>query len=659
MLQGKLRRSSLKAKLPIAFITILIIPSIIIGGTSYQKAKTNLNETILQTAKDNVKILNNVINKEIENKKVDATHFTKILTQGENNGTDQLQNVQNKLEQYKKLHPEIEAIYTGSSTGQFIQEPFIQMPEGYNPTERDWYKEAEKNKGEVIITAPYKSKATGNMVITIAKQKDDKSGVIGIDLNINNIVKTSKMINIGKKGYVAILDQNKHVIVHPTIKPGDKIEKSLEKEIYKKEKGEITYKLNGDDRNITFKTNKKTGWKIAGIMPSKEIIEAANPIFYKTLTVIGISLIIGGVLIYFITNSITNPLKKLVISAKKISEGDLTEKIKIHSKDEIGQLGKSFNEMAESLQNVISKINTSAGHVAASSEELTASVKQASEATEQITKAMEQISSGAETQTKEVEEGATLLEEVTEEIQHVADSASSISTASLHTKKKAKEGGKLVEQTVKQMQSIHESVSQSDKVINLLDKKSKQIGEILEVIQNIADQTNLLALNAAIEAARAGEHGRGFAIVADEVRKLAEQSGESSREIGKLIKEIQADIKETVKAMKVIGTEVQSGLDVANETKQSFTEILKSTNDIVAQINNMVETAKKMTRDAKEVNASINQIAATTEENAASMQNIAASSEEQLASMEEINSAAVHLAQMAEELQEIIGKFKV
>ncbi|MBL3888873.1 methyl-accepting chemotaxis protein [Bacillus cereus] len=658
MFQGKLRSSSLKTKLLVSFVIILILPSIVIAWTSYQQAKTNFNETILNSAKDNIKILDNVINKELDSKKVDATYFTKLFTQSSYQA-DQIQNIQNKLEEYNKLHPEMEAIYTGSSNGQFIQSPAIQMPDGYNPTERDWYKEAVKKSGEVIVTAPYKSKTTGNIVITLAKQNEDKSGVLGIDLIINNIVTTSKMVNIGKEGYVAIFDQDKNVVAHPKMKPGEKLEEKLSKELYKQEAGDFYYSLDGEDRNITFKTNKKTGWKIAGIMPSKEIIEAANPIFYKTITVIGISLVIGGILIYFIIASIISPLKQLVISSKKISEGDLTESITVHSKDEIGQLGESFNEMAASLQSVISNINTSASHVAASSEELTASMKQTSEATEQITQAIEQVSSGAEIQTKEVEEGATLLEEVTEGIQRVADSSSLVSTASMYTKKKAENGGKLVEQTVNQMQLIHESVSQSDKIIGLLDDKSKQIGAILEVIQHIAEQTNLLALNAAIEAARAGEQGRGFAIVADEVRKLAEQSGQSSTEIGKLVKEIQFDIKETVSSMNQVGVEVQSGLVVANETKQSFAEILKSTDDTVVQIDNMVDVAKQMTVDAKQVSASINEIAATIEENAASVQNIAGSSEEQLASVDEINAAAVHLSQMAEELQEMISKFKV
>ncbi|MGT4649847.1 methyl-accepting chemotaxis protein [Bacillus cereus] len=657
-IKESLEQMKLKTKLSMAFIAILIIPSLIVGITSYDESKTDLNDTILQSAKDNVSILNKIVDDELENKHVDVTHFAKILTQGDYNA-DQLQNVQSKFDQYIQLHPEIETIYTTSSNNQFIHAPVGKVPEGFNPLESTWYKDAVKANGEIIVSSPYKSKATGNMVVAIAKQNADKSGVIGVDLNIDDIVKTSKMIKIGKQGFVSIVSQDKTIVVHPTLKPGEKLEKSLADELYKKEDGVITYSLNGEDRNISFKTNKKTGWKIAGVMPIKEIEEATNPIFYKTLTIIGASLLLGGIVIFFILKSIINPLRQLVISAQRISQGDLTEKIVIRSKDELGQLGGSFNTMAESLRNIISQINTSAGHVAASSEELTASVEQASVATEQITREMEEISNSAEVQNNEVESGAELIGDVTRNIQYVAENAAEVSASSIYTKQKANEGEQLVEQTVTQMQSIHHSVSQSDHVIKLLDKKSQQIGSILEAIQTIAEQTNLLALNAAIEAARAGEQGRGFAIVADEVRKLAEQSSESSMEIGSLINEIQADVHETVKAMNEVGVEVQSGIKVANDTKQSFYEISKSANDIVSKVNGMVELSNKMTTDAMKVDTSIDQIAMAVKENSSSMQTIAGSSEEQHASMEEINSSAIQLAQMAEELQELIGGFKI
>ncbi|PHB51293.1 chemotaxis protein [Bacillus toyonensis] len=648
----------LKTKLSMAFIAILIIPSFIVGVSSYNKAKTDLNDTILQSAKDNISILDKIVDDELENKHIDVTHFAKVLTQGDYN-PEQSQNVQSKFDQYIQLHPEIETIYTASSNNQFIHAPVGKIPEGFKPLESSWYKDAVKANGEIIVSSPYKSKSTGNMVIAIAKQNADKSGVIGVDLNITDIVKTSKMIKIGKQGFVSIVSQDKTIVVHPSLKPGEKLEKTLADELYKTEDGVITYSLNGEDRNISFKTNKKTGWKIAGVMPTKEIEEATNPIFYKTLTIIGASLLLGGIVILFILRSIINPLRQLVISAQRISQGDLTEKIDIRSKDELGQLGGSFNTMAESLHTIISQINTSAGHVAASSEELTASVEQASVATEQITKEMEEISNSAEIQNNEVESGAELIGEVTRNIQYVAENASEVSASSIYTKQKANEGEQLVEQTVTQMQSIHHSVSQSDHVIKLLDKKSQQIGSILEAIQNIAEQTNLLALNAAIEAARAGEQGRGFAIVADEVRKLAEQSSESSMEIGSLIKEIQADVHETVKAMNEVGVEVRSGIKVANDTKQSFYEISKSANDIVSKVHGMVELSNKMTTDAMKVDTSIDQISIAVKENSSSMQTIAGSSEEQHASMEEINSSAIQLAQMAEELQELIGGFKI
>ncbi|MEV5110648.1 methyl-accepting chemotaxis protein [Bacillus sp. LBA3-1-1.1] len=645
-------------KLLISFFIILIAAVSIIGGMSYQTAKKNFETQIMNSAQDNIRILDNLINQMIDAQFNDVNNFARVIHsdmyQGDNQ--DELRKI---LSQYISLNKDVEQVYVAGNDKKFVQEPKIKMATDYDPTESSWYKDAMNKQGGIVVTEPYKAQGNGHIVVTIAKQTEDKNGVVAVDLNLDNLLKTTKLINIGKKGYAFILDGKQKIIAHPKEKLGDKADDSWAKKIYEDNHGTFSYTYSGSEKKMVFATNLKTGWKIAGTMYSNEIVEAAQPVFYNMLIVMFISLVVGGVLIYFVTISITKPLKQLVVTSKEISEGDLTQTIQIHSNDEIGQLAKGFNEMTHSLRTLIGRINTSAGHVAAASEELTASVRQTSEATEQITSAMDEISSGATTQTASVENGAMLLFDVTEGIQHVATSSSSINTASAHTREKAEDGEKLVGKTVNQMQSIAESVSQSDAVIQLLNNKSKQIGDILEVIQNIADQTNLLALNAAIEAARAGEHGRGFAIVADEVRKLAEQSSVSSSEISKLICEIQDDMSKTVKSMNNVNEEVQSGLVIANETKQNFTEILQSTNEIADQIKTMVETANGMSKGANEVSISVGQIAMTAQNNATSTQSVAASAEEQLASMEEISSAAGTLSQMAEELQVLIERFKV
>ncbi|PFM60948.1 chemotaxis protein [Bacillus cereus] len=645
-------------KLLTSFFVILIAAVSIIGGMSYQTAKKNFESQIMSSAQDNIKILDNLINQMIEAKFNDVNNFARLIHsdmyQGDNQGE-----LRKMLSQYINLNKDVEQVYVAGNDKKFVQEPNIQMAADYDPTTRSWYKDAVNKQGGIVVTEPYKAQGNGHIVVTIAKQTEDKNGVVAVDLSLDNLLKTTKLINIGKKGYAFILDGKHKVIAHPQEKSGDKADDAWAKEIYEDNHGTFSYSYGGSEKKMVFATNLKTGWKIGGTMYSNEVVEAAQPVFYNMLIVMLISLVVGGALIYFVTLSITKPLKRLVVTSKEISEGDLTQTIQIHSNDEIGQLAKGYNEMTHSLRILIGRINTSAGHVAAASEELTASVRQASEATEQITMAMDEISSGATTQTSSVENGAMLLFDVTEGIQHVANSSLSINAASAHTREKAEDGGKLVGKTVNQMQSIAESVSQSDAVIQLLNNKSKQIGDILEVIQNIADQTNLLALNAAIEAARAGEHGRGFAIVADEVRKLAEQSSVSSSEISKLICEIQDDMSKTVKSMNNVNEEVQSGLVIANETKQNFAEILQSTNEIADQIKTMVETANGMSKGANEVSISVGQIAMTAQNNSTSTQSVAASAEEQLASMEEIGSAAGTLSQMAEELQVLIEKFKV
>lgn len=648
----------IRTKLIGAFALVLLLPSLIIGFISYEKAKDQLEQEIMSGAKENIQLLDMMINQSIQPRINDVEYLSKIVNAShyESVNTDKLRE---KLSQYAKLHPEVLFTFVGTASGQMIMEPMDALPDGFDPRTRPWYQKAMEQKGKTIITEPFTDAVTGKMVIAISRTTEDGSGVIGIDLKLENIAELGKQIKVGHEGYAIILDQSGKYIVHPTAKSGSDAKESWVAQVMKQDEGELDYVLSNEEKKMMFATNKITGWKLTGTMYASEVENSAQAILKYSLLTIAAAVLAGAVLVYFIIRSITEPLRQLVRSVYQISQGNLTEKIEVKSKDEIGQLGVSFNEMVESLRTVIGSVNETVHHLASSSEELTASAEQTSKATEYITAAIEQVANGAENQTMGAEESSRSMEEIASGLHQIAESSAAVTESALDTGKQAEEGGQLVHQTVNQIQSIHHSVNETDQVIRLLFERSQEVEKILEVITGIASQTNLLALNAAIEAARAGDHGRGFAVVANEVRKLAEQAAQSSSQIGELIHEIQQDTQRSVQAMSFVKKEVDSGLTVVAETDESFSRILHSVKQITEQIQEVSATSQQISAGAEQVTAAVSAMAQVSRETSASTQHVAASAEEQLASMEEIATSASSLSRIAEELQSRIGKFKL
>ncbi|MBR3207341.1 MAG: methyl-accepting chemotaxis protein, partial [Bacillus sp. (in: Bacteria)] len=555
---------------------------------------------------------------------------------------------------------DVSAIYAGSEKGLFMQYPVQKMPDGYDPRERPWYQEALKaENGKQVITKPYVAASTGKMVITIAQKTKDGSGVIGLDMEIDSLLQKLKEIKIGQKGYAFIMEKDKTVLADPTQKSGSQVNENLASIIFKNKEGSGSYTLKGTDKKVAYVTNELTGWKIGGTMLVSEVEEAAKPVFNTAIIVFSVTLIVAGTLIFFIVRSISKRLSNLARFSKKVSEGDLRDKLQIQSDDEIGQVGKGFNTMIDSLRSLIGAVQTSVENVASSSEELTASAGQTSKATEHITLAIEQFSSGNESQNDKVELSSVELEEMNRGLQHMNESAESITASSIKSTDIAGEGGQLVEKTASQMNVIDQSVKKAANVISALESKSKDITQILGVINGIADQTNLLALNAAIEAARAGESGRGFSVVAEEVRKLAVQSANSAKEIENLIKEIVQDIDVSQEVFTAVNREVQSGLSFTEQTKVSFHNIFDMTKEISNQLQTMNQTVVQLSKGSAHVSEAVREIADVSRESSANIQDIAASAEEQLASMEEISSSSATFSSMAEELRDLISKFKV
>ncbi|MGG3889702.1 methyl-accepting chemotaxis protein [Metabacillus fastidiosus] len=382
-------------------------------------------------------------------------------------------------------------------------------------------------------------------------------------------------------------------------------------------------------------------------------------IIIYTITII--STVVGIILGIILLFAIMRPLRILHTELENIANGngDLTKRIHVKNKDEFGDLATSFNKFIIFLRDVIQDISSSAEHVAGSAEEFSASAQQSNASTEQISYSMNEIVNSTLEQTKMTEKSSHSIKNSLSNLIEITKKSADVSEVAVYMKDGAEEGSRSVKDLVSQMHSIHTSVDLADKGVNSLAEGAAKIDQITSLIDDISSQTNLLALNAAIEAARAGEYGKGFAVVADEVRKLAEQSHKSANEIKKLIVSIQSETEETVQSISKVKENVNMGLDLSELTEKQFTEILKAIENVSAQIQEIASTSELVSHDVQAVSQSVESIANVSNETANSTEEIAQASSQQLAAIEEVLAASTSLAKLAENLQNLVHKFKV
>lgn len=402
-------------------------------------------------------------------------------------------------------------------------------------------------------------------------------------------------------------------------------------------------------------------WTLVITAPEAEATQEIRSLKWMMIVIATSCIILALLMVMYLSGRFAKPIISMRNQVVRVADGDLqVEKLDFESQsDEIGELAKSFNAMIDSLRDLVKQVQSQSHHVAASSEELTASAEQSAQATNQISAAVTDIARGTDKQVSSIDEASAVIEQLSAGIQQVAASANLVAGIADKAAHAAHNGGKSVDYAINQMLTIEKTVSNSAQVVSKLGERSKEIGEIVNTISGIAGQTNLLALNAAIEAARAGEQGRGFAVVAEEVRKLAEQSQEAARKIADLIGEIQGDTGTAVVAMGDGTREVKIGTEVVNTAGKAFNEITTIVNQVSSQVKEISVAIQQMASGSQQVVASVKEIDRISKDNVGQTQTVSAATEEQSASMEEIASASHGLAKMAQDLQNIISRFKV
>ena len=381
----------------------------------------------------------------------------------------------------------------------------------------------------------------------------------------------------------------------------------------------------------------------------------------RTIIILGIiALILGGIIAYFISLSISNPVSKLVSQVKKVSKGDLTvEFINVKSRDEIGILVDNFYVMVGNLKKIITDVSINAELVATTAEELYSNAEQTNGAALQIANSVQAVAEGSNKQLDSTSYSKNVVTDISDKMENILGSIKSVTDKSIEASSKASNGNNIVLQAVSHMNVINNKVRNSSSLLNKLGVKSKEIEKIILLINSIAEQTNLLALNAAIEAARAGEHGRGFTVVASEVRKLAEQSKLASNNIANLISEIKNDTDAAIYSMNDGINAVNQGMELISNTGNTFKVILNAVDEVSVKAKQVMSDANHINIFTSKMVVSIENIADISEQSATNTQNVVATVEEQTASMNEISSAANKLSDMSLELQKSISIFKI
>lgn len=316
---------------------------------------------------------------------------------------------------------------------------------------------------------------------------------------------------------------------------------------------------------------------------------------------------------FVLTRYVVNPIKVVASAMAEIAQGggDLTRRLNIQSKDEVGVLAQGFDTFISNLHNLVQKIVNSNNELSNCSQSIKSNANENTKSTEQ--------------QLLEIEQVATALNEMSSATQEVARNANETADKTQRCNELAIKGNTIVKNTINDIHNLGQEInSTSDKIIELKEQ-SAQINTVLDVIKGVAEQTNLLALNAAIEAARAGEQGRGFAVVADEVRSLAQRTQDSTTEIEGIINNLQSASEGASKLMQSTSATLQKTIDESGGAITALDNIIKDIvviNDMNAQVATATEEQSSVASEVSDKVLIINNATVVITDNAASIEQL-------------------------------------
>lgn len=488
----------------------------------------------------------------------------------------------------------------------------ILPPGNDDPRKWGWYTNAVATPSKVFMDNPTVAAATGANVVSLGKALNlhGQQVVLGADVEITDILNSIEKVIIPGSGFMFIANEKGNIFTHPNTKLLNKSVSTLALDFSTIQKASnshsnshsnISIEIDGEKYIMYAQKIEGTRLITVSVINYDSLVAPLFDAVSGQVLVTAIVVIICTLLFNLLCNILFRPLNNVSQALAQIANGsgDLTQRIHVENKDEVGELANNFNTFVESLQQLIQ-------HIRLQSQQLT-------EGSEQSTNRANNSVKELNLQQQEITMVATAVTEMASATREIASHAEQTAEAAQNSSSSTQKGHSLVIETKASINNLANEVNEASMVISELQQHSQEINTVLATIQGIAEQTNLLALNAAIEAARAGEQGRGFAVVADEVRVLSQRTHTSTEEIKSTIDILQQTTSRAVNLMKSSSDLANSSVEDADRATLALEEISSSVTLISDMATQIATAAEEQTHVTGEITQNVTSIKDVTD----------------------------------------------
>lgn len=654
---------SIKTKVLLTVMVLFVAGISIMTIISSTNVKNKTEESVLQASESLINEMGSSINNYLTQYEKGLAQLSVSPTMTEFTTDTPATSMEAELDYFLELREDASSIYFSLPNKQTVIVPNADLG-AIDPTAREWYTDAVANPEVVVWSKPYIDQATDGFVVTASKavQKNGQLvGVVALDIQLKELSNRVVSSDVGYGGYITLLDTEGIVLAHPQVQGESWMDLDFVAEMYKEGNvnGSQQYTYDKNDYVNVYATIPKFGWKIYAVYNEKDVNELAGSLRNSMILIAGATLIVIFIVLYIMISRTIKPISTLRNLMNSVSNGDLTVRSAIQTKDEIGELGDNFNTMIENMNSIITVVNNSAENVRANSESLSAVSEETSASSAEVANAVGEIAHGASQSAEDAETVTERAELLGQQINEITAKANVMAEIATQTGEMNTNGQNQMQELQLSFNDWETNLQTMARVISTLEEKVGAIGLVMDTITEISTQTNLLALNASIEAARAGEHGAGFAVVADEVRKLAEQSARSTDEVQITVRELQEESRLVTEQMSDTIDNFTRQSTVVNATGVTFGEISNLMAEMQSSIEAVYNEIQLVAEHKNHVSETIQTMAATAEETAAASEEVSASTDEQLRAIESVTEAAETLTELSEELTNAVNRFKV